>query len=86
MKSLPMIIQEQVLLQGTIMTESEKEECRRASLDIAHGEMIRMFLFRSCINCSNWQHEKDKCGKYDEKPPATIIVYGCDDWDIDLPF
>lgn len=69
-----------------IMTHKEKEETRKASLDVAHGEMIRTLLFRSCLNCAAWDHKNDKCADFDVKPPAPIIVYGCEAWEMDIPF
>lgn len=39
-------------------------------------------MFRSCLIC-NWfdgQNDNDICGKFGARPPARIIVYGCNDF------
>lgn len=46
------------------------------------------YPFQTCLNCMNWKHELDLCGKYNAKPPAEIIVFSCPDYqdDGEIPF
>lgn len=48
------------------------------------NEAIRKFIvnsnnnpFQNCLNCIHWKQKEDKCGLYNAKPPAEIIVYSC---------
>lgn len=40
----------------------------------------------TCINCVNWHGTTELCDKYKARPPAPTIVYGCKDWQPDIPF
>lgn len=46
------------------------------------------FLYRNCLNCIHWQEGHDKCGKFNIKPPAEVIVYSCEAYEDndDIPF
>ena len=44
------------------------------------------FLWQTCINCENWDKDKELCEKWGVRPPAKVIVNGCDDWFVDIPF
>lgn len=39
----------------------------------------------SCITCFHFQEETEICNLAHERPPAAIIVYGCEAWD-GIPF
>jgi hypothetical protein len=45
-------------------------------------------IFQNCLNCMNWNHDEDLCGKYAAKPPTEIIVNSCPDYqdDGEIPF
>lgn len=46
-------------------------------------------LHVSCVNCDNWGAQVECCLKYNQRPPATIIAFGCNEWsnvDDDVPF
>ncbi len=45
-------------------------------------------IFQNCLNCKHWKYTEDKCGLYNEKPPAEIIVNSCPDYkdDGEIPF
>jgi len=43
-------------------------------------------VFKSCINCEQFMHTEEKCGKYNLRPPAETIAKGCDDWFEEIPF
>ena len=34
--------------------------------------------FSTCLNCHYWQAEKELCGKFNARPPAKIIAFGCE--------
>lgn len=39
-----------------------------------------------CTECVKFDLKTEKCSLYDARPPATTIVQGCDEWDLDIPF
>lgn len=42
--------------------------------------------FRNCTNCFHWQSiPNELCKLYKERPPASVIVNGCDEFD-EIPF
>jgi hypothetical protein len=46
------------------------------------------FPFQNCLNCMEWEHEQDLCGKYNLKPPTEILIYSCPDYkdDGEIPY
>lgn len=40
---------------------------------------------RSCLQCMHWQDEKEICERFNQRPPAKIIVNGCQYHDF-IPF
>lgn len=52
-----------------------------------HEQMIEAFVFKSCINCENYDNKFEMCSVYNAKPPAKTIVYSCDKaWVQYIPF
>lgn len=49
-------------------------------------------FFHSCIDCVNFDEKNELCKIAKARPPARVIVYGCDSWfnpakaDDDIPF
>lgn len=43
-------------------------------------------VWRSCLNCEEWEHVKEVCRKVEQRPPAKVIVVGCPAWIADIPF
>ncbi len=40
-----------------------------------------------CPNCMNWNKYKELCIKYNQRPPAEVIVRGCESFEEDeIPF
>jgi len=35
---------------------------------------------KSCINCTQFNHETEVCNKFNARPPAKVIARGCPDW------
>lgn len=40
--------------------------------------MLDAGYFRSCLNCRNWNSEFEVCKLVNKRPPATVIVAGCE--------
>lgn len=47
--------------------------------------MMEQGYFSTCLNCHHWNDKKEICGKWNARPPAKVIVSGCDDH-TDIPF
>jgi hypothetical protein len=52
-------------------------------------------VWHSCINCDHWSNNsverKDSpptelCHKWRQRPPASVIVVGCPEWQDAVPF
>lgn len=41
----------------------------------------RSDYFRSCTTCLHWLTEKEECGLFNLRPPATTIVDGCEKYE-----
>ena len=59
----------------------------QAALNIALQNLDQP-LYKSCLNCLLFNERAELCNKYNQRPPARIIAYGCKDWeDIkEIPF
>lgn len=51
-------------------------------------ERADIFPFRSCLSCIYFKEKSELCSKYNMRPPAKIIAYGCPDYDDvdEIPF
>lgn len=47
---------------------------------------IKEQLFKSCLNCIAFNSKKELCELNNLRPPAEIVVYGCEMHDFDIPF
>jgi hypothetical protein len=36
--------------------------------------------FANCLNCLNFNENKEICNLYNQRPPARVIAYGCPQW------
>ena len=50
-----------------------------------HQELIKYDVVISCLNCY-YRTDVETCAKYNCKPPDKVLVYGCDEWLVDIPF
>ena len=51
-----------------------------------HLFLIHTGALLSCISCTHYCQQKELCKKWQSKPPAKIIVIGCDSHSPDIPF
>lgn len=42
-------------------------------------------LFRHCTDCYNWDEKNELCKLCNQRPPAKVIVHGCNQFD-EIPF
>lgn len=45
-------------------------------------------MMKSCLNCTFWREDTEICGKFNQRPPAPIIVNACKEYSDcdDIPF
>jgi len=51
--------------------------------------MLPETLVKSCLNCDLFNEETETCKKWNSRPPARVIAFGCGDWenvDDTIPF
>jgi hypothetical protein len=66
------------------MNFEQRAEERNAIITEHQNRVINSHAWRCCLNCANWFGEQ--CAMYKAMPPPHIIVNGCKDHDIDIPF
>lgn len=42
-------------------------------------------LFINCTHCIYWDSNKELCKKYNQRPPVSVIVKGCESYD-EIPY
>lgn len=47
--------------------------------------MMQTGYFCTCLNCHNWNDKQEICKLYNQRPPARVIVSGCESHE-DVPF
>lgn len=71
--------------------EAEEKEKRRVAekraMPVWQLRAIRYGALRTCINCDAWQAATEGCAHAQgQRPPANVIVLGCDEWGEEIPF
>lgn len=69
-----------------IMDDLTKTPEENRQLAAWQNSLIRRFQWHCCLNCDHWDSVKESCKKYNAVPPPRVIVVGCDDHEIDIPF
>jgi hypothetical protein len=75
------------------MTSLDQDSAKRRKLEqqataLWQVQALRAGCLRSCLNCDNYTHDKrEGCKLADgSRPPAIVIVLGCDSWVPEIPF
>lgn len=37
-------------------------------------------IYKSCLNCDNFNEQMELCKLVNQRPPARVIAYGCPKW------
>jgi hypothetical protein len=69
--------------------EREQERIRYKLMDLIwRPELLELaikgYFVRTCLNCDNFKNEL--CTLANQRPPAKIIVFGCDSHSDEIPF
>lgn len=50
------------------------------------NDNINYGIWQTCLNCDNFQKDRELCAKFNAKPPAVVLVVGCVHHMDDIPF
>lgn len=50
------------------------------------ARMIENGLISTCTNCEFWDSKTNTCMTYESLPPPDVIVAGCEEWELYIPF
>lgn len=53
---------------------------------ITHESLIRTQQVASCWNCECFDKKSEICLEFNMRPPAKVIVFGCEEWEGEIPF
>ena len=62
------------------------DELAELAVAAFHEKLVDNYIIHSCINCEHFTANGDLCAKVAQRPPARVIVYGCEEWDMKIPF
>jgi hypothetical protein len=48
--------------------------------------LIDTFNWECCPNCDHWDDGTEMCKKFGARPPAKVIVIGCVEYEVGIPF
>lgn len=64
----------------TLSKDTRKEIIR------LHTAMVESQTWKCCCNCVDFDEHKMACNRFNAKPPAKVIVVGCEEHADDIPF
>lgn len=75
----------------TFLTANSEQERRmkleQQAIAVWQSVALQRGLLRSCVNCINFQKSTEGCLiAQGQRPPAMVIVLGCNRWEDDIPF
>lgn len=80
-----------------ILQDTDRESLIRKLSNQITSNWYEMGLFRSCLNCEHWiegtqqgsllkPEDRQKCKKFNSRPPTKVIVCGCSEHSDNIPF
>lgn len=68
-----------------LKARSRQDALSKLSLEMTRW-MVEVGMFETCLNCDHWNDRDEICTKFKMRPPAKIIVCGCEFHESDIPF
>lgn len=68
-----------------ILTDQVRQDGMNKLALIITEFLMEKGFFTTCLNCSYWDNQKEICQYYKQRPPAKVIVSGCETH-TDIPF
>ena len=74
----------------TFITANLEQERRmkleQQAIAIWQSVALQRGLLRSCVNCIHFNKDETCALAPGQRPPAMVIVLGCNKWEDDIPF
>lgn len=58
--------------------EAKKLEAHNQIAIDFQNKVINNCIWNCCLNCTNYDSRQELCRLYNQRPPVTIVVTGCD--------
>lgn len=69
--------------------DTKERHGNNAEIVVAIDKAIRAAIdsaSKSCLNCIHFNEKSELCGRCNQRPPARIIVLGCEQHEDEIPF
>lgn len=63
-----------------------REATLKSLVQLMVDRMMDEGWFRTCLNCEHFDEPKEWCKVWKAKPPAKVIVIGCEEHSDTIPF
>lgn len=68
------------------MTKLPKQPVITGVMQIRIRELFKealheLNLFKTCLNCKSFDEPSEICSKFNARPPARVITFGCEAFD-----
>lgn len=73
------------IVKPTVISKNQLTLERRA-MALWQVRALRHGDLRSCVNCDHFNEPDEVCALCAARPPAKVIVLGCDSWTEEIPF
>ena len=60
------------------------EDCKNRDVIKNQKRIVNLFAWQTCLNCMYYR--ENTCSLFKSIPPAEVIVFGCEKWELDIPF
>jgi len=57
-----------------------------SSTILARIDELRFTVIKNCGNCTHANLVLSTCMLYDAQPPMKVVLTGCDNFDLEIPF
>lgn len=68
-----------------VLHDNIRQEAMKNLASIISDFLMEKGFFTTCLNCAYWNRENEMCNYYKQRPPAKVIVVGCETH-TDIPF
>lgn len=71
-----------------IRTKLNREQMAKVVADLVQPAIIDAIVnaTRTCITCDSWEPGKELCNRFQKRPPAKVIAFGCPAYENEIPF
>lgn len=65
-----------------------RAEAKEVLVDVILGALNKLECVKSCVNCIYFNEKIEHCTKWNARPPARTIAFGCESYqdDLEIPY